>query len=177
MTLPRAVECQHLASQLTETETKSFINNVAESNPKIIIHILSTHFIHQSSHQSSGYHFNSHCNEHISSIIQSRDPDDADISNLVDLKLHKLPRRLIGNCGSFLDQRFYRKLSLCNRSIYLGCNTPIMLNEVKVRYHAPPYCRVPDLSTFTMAKKLDLSFDIDKKGKLPSPINMNIIAA
>ena len=134
MSLAPAVEFRWLAAQLTDTETKLFITNFAACNPQLIIQALATLFINQSKEQNTAdpmIPINDQCNKTISTIIQSRDSDDADIKLF---KLDSMPRRLIGHCASFLDQNSYGNVSLCNRAVYLGCSTLSKLTEISVRY-------------------------------------------
>ena len=155
MAFALAIEFSDLAAQLTDMETRRFIKDLAVSHHQLIIELLSTRFINQSTASNSDP-LNVSCNESISSIIRSRDTgfNSSDINTL-----DSLPRFLIGHYGSFLDQQSYRALSRCNRSTYLGTNSPNMLKELDIRF--PPQS-VPedlpvDLSSFPMANKLILS--------------------
>ena len=159
MSLIPAIQFNDLAAQLTVEETKQFIGDLAVSHPQLIIQLLSTRFIRQSTVRNNEA-LNAHCNGLISAIIQSRVGDRG--KSGVNA-FHELPRMLIGHCGSFLDQRSYKALSLCNRATYLGTNSPIMLKELDVRY---PFS--VDLASFPMASKLTLrisKFRRSSKGK------------
>lgn len=153
MTVASVIEFGHLASQLTDVETRSFINNLAMSNPQLIIQSLSTYFIHQSTSTNTEDPRNANCIECISNIIQSRDSDAVEDT----MKLDSLPRRLIGACGSFLDQQSYSSLSNAKRSTYLGCSTPKMLTELCVEYETTPYHPDLDLSEFPFATGVSLT--------------------
>ena len=149
MTVASVIDFRNLASQLTDEERQAFINKLAVTHSELIIHTLSTYFIHQSTIKNAADSCNGKCIEIISNIIQSRDTDDVAQESR---KLDSLPRRLIGVCGSFLDQKSYAALSRCNRSTYLGCNTPNVLTDLNVNYNHSNL----DLSTFPFAKKLTL---------------------
>ena len=82
-----------------------------------------------------------------------RDSDDADVQTV---KLDSMPRRLIGHCASFLDQKTYGILSLCNRAVYLGCNTPSKLTQVNVTYISHSDKLPLDLSRFPFATNLKI---------------------
>ena len=160
MALVSAIKFRDLADQLTALETSQFINDLNSSHPEIIIQLLSTRFIDQSS-SASNDSLNSYCNERISAIIQSRDSD----SNGSDAAtLAALPQRLIGVCSSFLDQKSHRRLSLCSRATYLGTSTPITLRELNLMTIPTAFAHSHlDLSFFPMATKLHLgpSFNLD----------------
>ena len=161
MSLAPAIEFNDLVAQLTTDETKRFINEFTVSHPQIVFQLLSTRFINQS-RSDIGDLLNVLCNESLSNIIRSRDTDSntPDVSHDVTT-FDTLPRRLIGYCGSFLDQKSYGRLSLCNRSSYLGTNTPIMLRELTVHRPTGLEHDVPtDLSLFPMANKLVLDYSI-----------------
>ena len=100
MTLAQAIEFRSLAAQLTAGETQSFISKLALSDPQFIISSLSLRFILQSRNGGDD-HQNTECNDIISTIIRSRDDDSHKVS---EERLDTLPRRLIGICGSYLDQ-------------------------------------------------------------------------
>ncbi len=94
-----------------------------------------------------------HCIEEISRIIQSRDTECVPADDVVDTNLDTLPLHVIGHCASFLDHKSYARFSRLNRSTYSGCNTPIMLAELVVKY---PKIPTIDLSSFAFAKHLSL---------------------
>ena len=161
MSLVTAIEFNNLAAQLTVEETKRFINNLTISYPQLINNLLSSRFISQSRADTEDS-LNLHCNDSITAIIRSRNTD-CSTSNVATFDA--LPRLLIGHCGSFLDQKSYRALSQCNRSTYLGTNSPIMLRELTVRY--PVISESADLSLdlalFPMANKLTLNICNDSR--------------
>ena len=160
MALAQAIKFRNLAAQLSPAETRSFVTELALSNPELIIQSLSSRFIHQSRRSEESV-ANTECNNILSTIIQSRDSDD---SELCDNKLDTLPRRVIGICASFLDQASYAALSSTNRSTYLGCNTPILLQELTVKYLSDSSHVCLDISTFPFAKKLTLKVPPENDG-------------
>ena len=167
MALVPAIEFRNLLDQLTAEETDSFIADLTKSHPQLIIELLSSRFINQSSTGTTNP-LNSHCIDSISTIILSRDPDkNSTASN--DVKLNTLPLRLIGLLSSYLDQKSNRRLSVCSRSTYLGTNSPIMLQELDVSYSFQSDCRNLDLSLFPMVNALALGIttdiDIEEKAK------------
>ena len=154
MALVPAIQFSDLAAQLTSGEVNQFIKDFAASNSQLIIQLLSIRFINQSTvlHVDP---LNAQCNEIISTIILSRDTDRNQSGVMT---FNKLPHILIGHCGSFLNQKSYRALSLCNRSTYLGMSSPNMLEELTVYYpgDSEPADHPLDLSSFPMANKLTL---------------------
>ena len=153
MSLAPAIEFRWLAAQLTDTEKNTFVTNLTASNPHLIMRALAALFINKSKHQKPTETINVQCNQTISNIIQSRDSDDVDVEAV---KLDSMPRRLIGHCASFLDQKSYSNISLCNRTVYLGCNTPSKLKEVCVGYKLPRNNLPVDLSRFPFATNLKI---------------------
>ncbi len=49
-----------------------------------------------------------------------------------NIKLDSIPKSLIGVIASFLNQKNYINFSKCNRYIYLGCNTPNLMQELNL---------------------------------------------
>lgn len=133
MALAPAIEFRNLLAQLTAKETQRFITDLTQSHPQLIIELLSSRFINQSSTGTTDP-VNSHCIDSISTIILSRDPD----KNSIDSKrvnLNTLPLRLIGLCSSYLDQKSNRRLCLCDRSTYLGANSQLCCKSLRLCIH------------------------------------------
>ena len=154
MSLAPAIEFRWLAAQLTETETKIFITDFTASNPELMTQALGALLINHAKHQTTTDALNVQCNKTISTIIQSRDSNDADVQAV---KLDSMPRRLIAHCASFLDQKTYGILSICSRAVYLGCNTPSKLTQVNVTYICGPNKLPLDLSRFPFATNLKIT--------------------
>ena len=152
MALVQAIKFRDLLAQLSSIETLSFVTDLASSDPQLIIRALTSRFICQS-RSSDDDTENQNCNDILSKIIQSRDSDD---NKSCDEKLDTLPRRVIGICSSFLDQTSYAALSVTNRSIYLGSNTPILLQELTVKYKSDSDHGLLDICKFQFAKKFIL---------------------
>ena len=176
MALVQAIKFRNLAAQLSTAETLSFVTELALSDPEVIVRSLSSRFIHQST-RSDELVANTKCNSILSTIIQSRHSDD---SESYDNKLDTLPRRIIGICASFLDQTSHAALSSTNRSTYLGCNTPILLQELTVKYKSDSDHSLLDVSTFQFAKELTLKVpreDYRFDDLAISTVKMRIIAS
>ena len=175
MALVEAIEFRNFAAQLTVKETQLFISKLALSNPQLIIESLYTRFVQQPSNQVDSVPC-AHCNEVISSIIQSRDSENTDEDNV---SLDTLPRCLIGFCASYLEQGSYVALSVCNRSTFLGCHAPIMLQELSVYYHFPSDHQLLDFAAFQFVNKLTLTACRELSGDESyfSMDRMNLIAA
>ena len=152
MPLSKAIQFSSLASQLTPSETILFIKNVADSNHQIIIDALSSYFLHASPNDER-VTMNNHYIKSISTIIQSRDSQTEENSSIT---FDSLPRRLIGVCGSFLEQGSFRSLFQVNRAVYLGCNSPIVLTELHKHYRTETDHSLFDFSAFPFVKKLGL---------------------
>ena len=156
MALVPAIEFGDLASQLTDEETTLFINNLAVSHHQLIIELLSVWFTSEATTETNDP-FNLHCNESITTIIRSRKDNNYQSSAAA---LDTLPRRMIGLCSAFLDQKSYRALSLCNRATYLGANCPIMLRELKCHFPTDSNHLAVHLPFFPMVKKLTLKASV-----------------
>lgn len=152
MKLVQAVEFRDLISQLTVKETQDFITQIALCETQLVIDSLSSRFVRQAAN-TDNQSKNALCNKMISTIIQSRNSDNNEVD---EERLDTLPRRIIGLCSSYLDQLSYTQLSAANRSTYLGCNTPITLQEVNLRDEPTAKYSIPDLSAFRFATKLTL---------------------
>eukprot|EP01083_Nonionella_stella_P283220 963848_1 len=74
----------------------------------------------------------------MSNIILSREKEKEQNKTVVGLtdspniKLDCLPKRLVGEISSFLSQSDYINLSKTNRFIYMGCNSPNKLLELRL---------------------------------------------
>eukprot|EP01084_Bolivina_argentea_P286151 490837_1 len=110
MSLSKAVKFQFLAAQLTENETRLFINSVLQNHSQYIKMAL----FHRIT---------------ILNIIQTRKKKPKPIKKQ-NIKLDSIPKSLIGVIASFLNQKNYINFSKCNRYIYLGCYTPNLMQEL-----------------------------------------------
>ena len=76
---------------------------------------------------------------------------------------------MIGYTASFLTQCNYFNLSACNRSIYLGCNTPNLLQELNLFSNNIDFTKI-NLELYPSIKDLTIKLDnfnkILKKGQL-----------
>ena len=169
MALTQAVEFRNLAAQLTNKEVQVFASKLAQSDPQFIIQSLFSSFIQKSTNKNKDLQ-NERCNDIISTIIQSRE-DKCVQQN--DRKFDTLPRRLIGRCASYLDYTFHAALSVCNRSIFLGCTTPIMFEELDLTYWSDSAHEQLDLSMFPFAKRLI----INENESILSQNKMNTISS
>ena len=119
----------------------------------MIIDALSSYFLHGPPIKNKIV-FNDKSIEEISTTIQNR-PSQPEQQNRNTLD--SLPTNLIGVCSSFLDQTSNAALSACNRSTYLGCNTPNKVEELSVSYSYDLEHQSLDLSTFLNTKRLKLN--------------------
>ena len=172
MPLTKAIQFSSLASQLTAAESVSFIKDVADSNHQIITDALSSYFRNLPP-DDDRVTLNDQYIKSISTIIQSRDAQTEENSSIT---FDSLPRRLIGVCGSFLEQQSFQCLSRANRAIYLGCNTPIVLTELAKHYRFADELRLFNFSVFPFVKRLILKNDTDWDTSLLSVERMNVIA-
>ena len=125
MSVANGIHFRYLASQLTEQEIQTFISSL---NEDLVINALFYYVVYQSKADSfiePAYDVT----QTVSNIIQSRKPAETETKGI---KLDQLPQRLIGNVASYLKGTSYEALSQCTRAIYLGCNTPNLLQSLSV---------------------------------------------
>eukprot|EP01084_Bolivina_argentea_P286153 490839_1 len=127
MSLSKAVKFQFLAAQLTENETRLFINSVLQNHSQYIKMAL----FHRIT---------------ILNIIQTRKKKPKPIKKQ-NIKLDSIPKSLIGVIASFLNQKNYINFSKCNRYIYLGCNTLILYKKA---HSSVNLCLYPSIKCLVM---------------------------
>lgn len=172
MVLAKAIQFSSLAAQLDLVEKRSFLIDVLDSNPQMIIDALSSYFMH--SLAIAGMQPDQ-CIKSISTIIQCRS-SQSDEQNAKGFDA--LPSCVVGFCASFLDQNSYASLSTCNRSSYLGCNTPITLRQLNVNYWYDSQHPLLDFSAFPNANQLLLDVGVGEgEESVLSLERMNIIAS
>eukprot|EP01083_Nonionella_stella_P073073 197331_1 len=121
MSVTKAIQFQHLISQLTHQERIGFLSKLLDSHTDIILASLFQHLVKPNQiNEVNAF------NKELSSIIQSKEKPQ----KLLCTKLDLLPRAIIGSVASFLDLSEYQQFNRSNRSIYLGCNTPNTLQEL-----------------------------------------------
>ena len=125
MSVVAGVRFGHLMSQLTEQETTSFISQL---NPNLIAKALFYFVVNQSTTTTSGYDVT----QMVSDIIESRKPAKKETNDTKCKSLDQLPQRLIGNVACYLQEESYKELSRTNRAIYIGCNTPNLLQDLEI---------------------------------------------
>eukprot|EP01084_Bolivina_argentea_P081343 147303_1 len=127
MTLCKAIQFRHLLSQLTTIETKQFINQLTHDSSNNIINNALFQFCKKSSNNEQ----TDTINNLLTKIIRSRKKKPKTITTQ-NIKLHTLPKQLIGVISSFLNQYDYINFSKSNRFIFIGCNTPNLLQELNL---------------------------------------------
>eukprot|EP01083_Nonionella_stella_P084711 234573_1 len=125
--LTQAIRFRHLITQLTSGECTQFLSTLAHSHSNVILSALLQYVLRPNQIDEVP-----HFNELVSNIIRSREGKPKQLAP-TDIKLHEFPRPVIGYVGSFLDQHDYIDFSMSNRSIYLGCNSPNVLQELSLR--------------------------------------------
>ena len=132
MAVTNVIKFRQLVSQLTGPEIQKLFLHLLDSKPNELIHVISLGFMRNSRRHLRNQFFNQYCNSQVACIIRSRDPGGIDGSYTEPCRLDGLPRRLIGHIASYLEQSAYLDMSVCNRLIHLGCNTPITLTSLDV---------------------------------------------
>eukprot|EP01084_Bolivina_argentea_P286150 490836_1 len=147
MSLSKAVKFQFLAAQLTENETSLFINKLFQNHPKHINMALFNHMLNVLTTAESD-----NINALISNIIESRKKNQQQMRKQ-SLKLDCVPKPLVGVIASFLDQWDYIDFSKCNRYIYLGCNTPNLMQQLilfKKAHSSINLCLYPSIKSLVL---------------------------
>eukprot|EP01083_Nonionella_stella_P135251 411430_1 len=136
MALTKGIHFRHLFEQLTQSEGASFLSNLVDSHMETLLTCLFEYCVH---------HPNKHktillntLNASISDIIHSREEKPNAISPS-NMKLHQLPKAMIGFTASFLTQTDYCSFSECSRAIYLGCNSPNLLTMLNLYEISPTH--------------------------------------
>eukprot|EP01083_Nonionella_stella_P287733 979515_1 len=118
MSLTKAIQFRHLSSQLSHEERIQFLSQLVDSHADIIFTSLFRHLCKPNQiNQVNEF------NNRLSDVIQSRKEKPKPLCTR-NIKIDQIPRAIIGYVASFLKQRSYIRLSMSNRSIYLGCNSP-----------------------------------------------------
>ena len=132
MSVKEAVRFKYLVHQLSKNEMQNLMIKLLNEQSNIISASLFQYFVN---HQNIA----ANVNNIISDTIRQRDenkkisPTHQNQPIIESIhKLDQIPKPLIGHISSFLDQWDYFDLSITNSSIYLGCNTPNMLQELKL---------------------------------------------
>ena len=157
MPLSKAIQFYSLAAQLTASEKISLVKEVTNSNPEIIINALSSHFRHAPPNDER-VPFNDQYIKSMSTMIQSRESQTEEQSVIT---FDSLPRRLIGVFASFLEEWSFRSLSKVNRAVYLGCNMPIVLTELRKQHYIGEDHQLYAFTAFPFVKKLILRIGCD----------------
>eukprot|EP01084_Bolivina_argentea_P300220 517604_1 len=124
MALTEAIRFRWLESQLSTNECHQFVNKLLHQNRDIIAQALFKQIL-----KDTNEHNGIEINNIISKVIQSRQNKPKPIATQ-NIKLDQLPKRLIGVIASFCNQNDYFDFSFTNRFVYLGCNSPNLLQEL-----------------------------------------------
>ena len=128
MSVAEGIRFRYLVSQLTQPERKLFINSLDQD---LITKALFYYVVHQLAGKSQ-IDPSDDVTQTVSNIIQCREPDNEETNDVICKTLDQLPQRLIGNVASYLVQTTYEALSQSNRAIYLGCNSPNLLQDLQI---------------------------------------------
>eukprot|EP01084_Bolivina_argentea_P127162 224950_1 len=159
MQLNKAIKFRYLSAQLTVTEHRHFIHKLLDYNTNIINSALFYQILNQSINNSTQ---SDHINTLVSNIILSRKKKSKPHTTQT-IKLDLIPKSLIGVTASFLEQSDYINFSKSNRIIFIGCNSPNLLQQLDLR-KIRNYNSI-NLSSFPSTKKL--SFHLKKFDQFP----------
>ena len=128
MSVAAGIRFRYVVSQLTQQEIQSFINFL---DHELIIKALFYYAMHELADKSEVDPADD-VTQMVSNIIQSREPEKEETDDTACKALEDLPHRLIGNVASYLVEERYELFSQSNRAIYLGCNSPNLLQDLHV---------------------------------------------
>eukprot|EP01083_Nonionella_stella_P079257 217299_1 len=133
MALCKAISFRFLDAQLTKPERNHFLFKLQDINANIIGNALFHYIMHLSPNNLSDA---DNMNDLMSNIILSRkkeqNKNDVVFANSSQIKLDRIPKRLVGEISSFLHSLDYINLSKTNRFMYMGCNSPNKLQELQL---------------------------------------------
>eukprot|EP01083_Nonionella_stella_P202662 740209_1 len=124
MSLTKRIQFRFLIAQLSNGERVAFLSKLIDSHTHVILASLFDYLT-----EPDRIHELNDFNQSLSGIIQSRKEKPKTICT-ANIQLHQFPRAIIGYVASFLNQWDYFDFSLCNRSTYLGCNSPNLLQKL-----------------------------------------------
>ena len=131
MSLKEAVRFRKLCTQLTKEETNSFLLEIVSRQSKMLIACMCSHFMSELTDDSLTININNT----ISSIIDSRESKPKHKQYFCIRKLDEIPKPLISNVASYLEQKEYANLCKTNRDIFIGCNSPQSLQSVYITHN------------------------------------------
>ena len=126
MSLKEAVKFRKLCTLLTKKEMHSFLFEIVSKQPELLISCMCSHFMSV----STDYSLPININNKISSIINSRESKPKRTQYFCHRKLDEIPKPLISNIASYLEQKEYANLCQTNRDIFIGCNSPQSLQNM-----------------------------------------------
>ena len=152
--LVHAIRFRLLVSQLTKSEFKIFMSRLVDlEQSDWITSVMFNRFAHSPASNNDDDQIGvEEINTMVSAIIQSREPQ-SDSAPAVAPNLDTMPRAIIGHIASFADETNYFLLQLVNRSLYIGCNAPNMLQSMTMDLDNDVFSHT-DLDKFQALKKL-----------------------
>ena len=159
MSVSQAIRFRHLINQLSIQEKQTLILQLLNKPNDIITKSLFYCCIHSDNHNDA-----TNVNDMISKIIRKRDKVPIDPPQF---KLDMIPKALIGHIASFSNQSDYANLSIANRSVFLGCNSPNMLQ--KLQLHQEHQCSNIKLDLYPSIKYFEFSLQQFDEFRISTP--------
>eukprot|EP01084_Bolivina_argentea_P272419 463811_1 len=133
-----------LRSGVKTLNDDEFLNLISSFDKQYLTTILFNHFYHCFNNVTSQTEFNGTIsmlqtfNNKISKIITSRnDVNKNEPKHKLDvetIQMDKLPLVLISEISSYLEFCDIKSFEICNRSVFIGCRSPISLYELPTQY-------------------------------------------
>ena len=125
-TLVQMVRFRWLADQLNDNEFKTFINEMLHKCGR---NVVLTQFMDFKALATNGQTMDKFI-EIVQGIILNRKKQPLEC---VPTRLGSLATSLIGEIGSYLNQKDYRKFAQCSRAIFIGTNSPNTLQVLDLK--------------------------------------------
>eukprot|EP01084_Bolivina_argentea_P273586 466071_1 len=165
--LPSLIKFRELNDQLSQVEFKEFLLQMTgPTYRKIIISSIFTTFNNNPTTHLQIEQINT-LNNIMNQIIESRQ-DDEDIK---PLKIEYLPKNLIGEIASYLDQKHYSYFIQTNRKLYMNCNQPKTLQQIHI--NSKTNYKHINFAKYSTIKQISFKM---KSIQLIVPINMDATA-
>eukprot|EP01084_Bolivina_argentea_P029363 54503_1 len=156
--LATLIKFRQLNEQLTQEEYEQFLIKAAGLCPRnFIISSIFNQFNNNRNTVTDTQQIDV-MNNIMHEIIESREPEtNNEKEDIIPINIEYLPKYLIGEIGSFLNQKCYSHFSQCNRTIYINCNKPKTLQHIHIKsksdYKSINFSEYPMLKQITFKIK------------------------
>eukprot|EP01083_Nonionella_stella_P188365 694208_1 len=147
--LEKLIETSNIHQLIISAVFNHFAAKIVQSKP---IHLDAMHNITNIIHQIIHSRVRNNPNESGNDIDNDIDEDEEESQETID----SMPAELISNISSFLSFKTFIALQLCNRKLYIGCNSPCALPT----WHASSFREPLHISINKCSSITHISLDI-----------------